>query len=318
MLPSLHTFDEQVLNQFGFLQEQFGFWGVENRGQPGRLRLESDRYFIEFAVQPPDSRIVLYTGRAGQPPLDLAWIFAYLTRGLPAQGQAVPVTSLYFSPLYYPGIQGAACFDWQLTRLKEILQPLWPAIFIFLDMDGPNNKDFQTFYRRGEKALSDAEKDGYHYTPESQEARLALDFVRQVNKAFTFLGTYGYQCVHSDPILVRYEKQISSASPAIYISVFHRVRSFQVGVHTGWKQDDPIRELNFDMNELASWSGKVYHPQSALSNEELRAQLNRLSRQFRSYAAPLLADDTRLFDALLARRIDAASRISRLWASRNR
>jgi hypothetical protein len=309
---SFHTL---VLRRFGFLREQYGFWGQDDTiDDPNCLRLEGDRGFVEFRLSVKDNEVSIYTGRLGLPGIDLSWVFGYLTRGLlPLASQHAP--GLYYYPAVSLGLRGEEGITWQLERLAEILQPMWPAIFIFLETEGPQSVHFMTFRRRIEKTISERAGDGYRFPAEILTARAPLEFAIQVQKSFSYLTTYGFKVVYADPIFVRYE---NIGKPHTYINVFHYLRSFLVDLHTGWVRPDPAHELNFDMEELAGWTGAPYSPCPAHSEQELRLALNRLARQYRKHAAPLLAGDLRLLEALHTRRIDSAHRASRAWAERNR
>lgn len=345
---------EKAFNTYRFrvnseLHDQSGF------GR-GLLRLSSERYFIDFSVDGMGPKVTMAVGQNGQPAVDVAWVFAYLTRAhiisVPEAGGS-PSPGLYFFPHLALNIWGDESVAWQTARLAEILQPLWSGMLIFLDMDGPRSIEFLAFRKRLERADAERAADVYQLEAD-QEAQAAeragLGFAARAQKSFAFLAAYGFVCKKATPLMVRYETapgtnllgggedagsaapgavvpsapaasapaSSAPAAPPLYITVFHRARSYALGVHTGLVDDSPGAELNIDMEELAAWSGARYTHPVVRHAEEMPGALNRLSRSFRQLAAPVLAGDTRLYQAMLARRIDAARRASRVWADRNR
>jgi hypothetical protein len=124
--------------------------------------------------------------------------------------------------------------------------------------------------------------------------------------------------VYSDPVFVRFESSPADGAASTYVNVFHRLSSYELGLQTGHVQDDPAFELNFDLEELAAWASAPYQPVIANTTAELQTALNRMARLFRRCAAPALSGDSRLFEGLHTRRIDAARRASRAWAERAR
>ena len=80
----------------------------------------------------------------------------------------------------------------------------------------------------------------------------------------------------------------------------------------------PFNRLSQLIGYKAAWAGVPYTPTVVNNSPELPVALNRLARLFRRCAAPALASDQRLFEALHGRRIDAARRASRAWAERSR
>lgn len=310
-----YTFSDQVLRRFGFLQERYSFWGAEENyarlNCGGSLVMESDRYSLEFVLEGNGPTVSIKVGRPDQPRLDLAWVFAYLTRSI-GNGSA---PWLYYAPSYPLKISGDASINWQMERLAEILHPVWPAIFIFLDMDGMHSADFVAYKERADRAAAEQAIDDYRRPLDTLSGRAHLGFAEQSDRAFAYLRVYGFKRVHGDPIFVRYE---SESEHPVYVNVFHRTHSYQVGVHTGWVLDDPSKELNFDLEELAAWGSHTYHPIVAVKAPEVQTALNQVARHFRRFAAPLLGGDMRLLEGLQSRRIDAAIRVSRAWAERSR
>lgn len=322
-------FFEPFCQNFAILLKDYGFQVASESYDPdgfgsGLLRLCSDRYYLDFQVDSMGPEVTVYAGRNGQRAIDLAWIFAYLTRSTGAAPLG-PAAWLYFFPHFHLGKWGESSVAWQAARLGEILQPIWPGVFIFLDMDGPRSADFAAFQERANRTNAERAADGYRSTSEKLGERAALSFASHTQKAFSFLMAYGFKVVHADPVLVRYESSASTGRlgadagvPPLYVNIFHRLVSWRMGVHTGPVQNDSSFELDFDLEELAAWSSVSYEPVIAHRPEEMQGALNRLARTFRRCAAPILAGDSRLFDALLARRIDSARRASRSWADRNR
>lgn len=324
-------FFASFFQNFDPLLQTYRFGVVSERHDPGGfgrglLRLSSEKYFLDFAVDGMGPKVAMMIGHNGQPPVDIAWAFAYLTRAhiisVP-EAAGAPSPGLYFYPHLALDIWGEESVAWQAARLAEILQPLWAGIMIFLELEGPRSTEFLTFRKRIEQAEAERAADVYQLLPDApafSPERAALGFAQQAQKSFAFLSAYGYRSVQSTPLMVRFETAAAEGQPGppLYISVFHRLHSYALGVHTGLVDESPGAELNFDMEELAAWTGVRYSPSTAQRAEELPAALNRLSRAFRRLAAPLLAGDTRLYQALLGRRIDAARRASRIWADRNR
>lgn len=358
----------QFLQHFPILEQQYGFRAVSAHYDmdgfgSGLLRLESDRYFLDVQVDGMGPEVTLHAGRTGQLATDLAWIFAYLTRGL-RRVQPGEHTWLYYFPHFTLNLWGEQSIAWQAARLADVLQPMWPAIFIFLDQDGPRSADFAAFQEKARRSTAERLADGYRAPPERIADRAVLGFADQAQKSFAFLGAYGFKVVHADPVFVRYETapvepaaapvkqaaaeqerpaverlapekapeilamaQVLSGQPTpgsrpalkgLYVNVFHRLSSYQVGVHTGPVQSDPAFELDFDLEELAAWNRVDYTPIAANRRDALPAALNRAARLFRRCAAPMLSGDVRLFQALHGRRVDAARRVSRAWAERDR
>jgi hypothetical protein len=281
----------------------------------GMVRLESGHYYIDFQMENMGPEVTMYAGRTGQLATDLAWIFAYLIRStnLPP---AAAAPWLYYYPHFTLGMWGETSVGWQVERLADILKSMWPAIFIFLDKDGQRSPDFIEFKERANRSAAERSADGFRESPTYLAGREKLGFAPSVEKSFAFLSAYGFKLVHADPIFVRFET--SENRPSRYINVFHRLQSFQLGVQIGHVQDDPAFELNFDLEELAVWSGAAYQPAVADTAATLQLAVNRMARFFRLTAAPALAGDPRLYEALHARRIDAARRASRAWSERAR
>ncbi len=282
------------------------------------------RYYLEFTLDGLGPMITAQVGRSGQPGVDLAWVFAYLVRAFTGishglvPGAVQPIAPwLYFYPHFTLSIWGEESINWQMARMADALQSLWPDIFLFLDMEGPRDPNFLDFIDRANRAAAERAEDGFSLAPEHLSRRTTLNFAPQVEKSFAFLCAYGYRILRSDPVFVRYEKT-GTDGPDIYINIFHRLHSYQLGLQTGKVQSDPMMELNFEMDELAAWANTPYQPCVAQSSAELQNGLNRLARLFRRCARPLLTGDGRLFDALLGRRIDAARRASRAYAERSR
>jgi hypothetical protein len=317
-----HPFFDPLTSAFGPLLKEYGFqitsrqYDAEGFGS-GMVRLESKDYFVDFQVEGMGPELTIYTGRNGQLATDLAWVFAYLTRMVnPSPSGAAPW--LYYFPHMSLRIWGEASIAWQIARLADILQCMWPAIFIFLEMDGPHSADFVAFQERAKRAADERTADGYWMPTEQLDARAALNFSAQTEKSFAFLTAYGYKIIHADPVFVRFESTVAIGQPSTYVNVFHRLHSYQLGLHTGQVQSDPSFEMNFDLEELAAWTGLPYTVTVVNTAAELPPALNRMARLFRRCAAPALASDQRLFEALHGRRIDAARRASRAWAERNR
>lgn len=313
---------EPFVKGFSSLCRDYGFQVDLDTYQPdgfgsGLLRLASQRYFLEFRIDGMGPEVTVFTGRSGQSAVDLAWIFAYLTRGLGSAKAGAASGWLYYFPHFTLNRWGEASIAWQADRLVDILQPMWPAVFIFLDMDGPRSADFAAFCEKADRAAAERATDGYRGLPEKIAERAPLRFAPLAEKSFVFLSAYGLKTVSASPVMVRYERRAEGA-PGMYINVFHRLLSYQVGVHSGLMQSNPEFELNFDLEEMAAWHGAAYQPVSAQRPEELASALNRVARLYRSYAAPALAGDARLFEALHNRRIDAARRASRAWSERDR
>lgn len=319
---------EPVSRYFGLLRSQYGFcikaqeYHAEGFGS-GWVRLESDRHFIEFNQEGLGPTLTVSAGKIGQPGTDLAWIFAYLIRTIAGAPSSAAAPWLYYTPHIALGIWGEESVTWQLDRMADVLQSMWLDIFLFLDNEGPRSPDFTAFIDQANRSTAERAEDGYHLKAEHLAARRGLNFAPLVEKSFTFLSAYNFRIINSDPVFVRYETPgprlgIASASAPIYINIFHRLRSYQLGLQIGRVMSDPMVESNFDIEELAAWASLAYQPQIAQNSAELQNGLNRLARTFRRSAAPALAGDPRLFDALLARRIDAARRASRTFAERSR
>lgn len=341
------AFFEPFCQNFSVLFKEYGFQVTSESYDPdgfgsGLLRLSSERYYLDFQVDGMGPEVTIHAGRVGQRAIDLAWIFAYLTRSanaVPAgsltsagsymlagsSALAGPAAWLYFFPHFHLSKWGENSVAWQAGRLADILQPIWPALFIFLDMDGPRSADFAAFQERANRTNAERAADGYRSPAEKLGERAALNFAAHAQKAFSFLTAYGFKVVQADPVLVRYESSegqgrlgADAGMPPLYVNIFHRLVSWRMGVHTAPVQSDASFELDFDLEELSAWNSVPYQPISAHRPEEMQGSLNRLARAFRRCAAPILSGDPRLFDALLARRIDAARRASRTWAERNR
>ncbi len=324
-----HPFFDPVSRYFGAPLKLFGFkvsgqrYAEQGFGS-GQVRLESERYTLEVRADGMGPEVSLYIGRKGQALNDLAWIFAYLARNCaPEPSNGAPW--LYYFPHLTLGIWEQASIDWQLERLAEILQPMWPAVFVFLDQDALRGADFRAFEEQARREAAERAADSYRQPAGDQAKRAALNFIAEAQKSFNYLCAFGFEVVKAEPLWVRYETAFGHGQlghlpggTALYVNVFHRPRSFQVGVHTGMVQPDPALELNFSLAELAAWLGKEYQPSSARTAEELQQGLNRLARLFRSYAAALLGGDARLLQALHNRRIDAARWASRVWAEKSR
>jgi hypothetical protein len=317
-----HPFFDPLTKCFGSLLDQYGFKATSQQYETegfgsGLVRLESERYYLDFQVEGMGPELAVYAGRTGQLATDLAWIFAYLTHSVnPSPSGAA--AWLYYYPHMSLKLWGEASINWQLARLADILQSMWPAIFIFLDMEGPHSKDFQAFQERAKRAAAEHAADGYWLAGDQLEMRAPLNFTAAAEKSFAFLNAYGFKIVHSDPIYVRFETTALIGQASNYVNIFHRLHSYQLGLHTGRVQNDASFEMNFDMDELAAWSNIPYTPAIVKTAAELPQALNRMARLFRRCAAPALANDQRLFEALQGRRIDAARRASRAWAERNR
>lgn len=317
-----HPLIDPLKSAFGTLFKEFGFqmtssqYDADGFGS-GLARLETSNYFIDFQVEGMGPELTVYAGRSGQLATDLAWVFAYLTHSInPSPSGAAPW--LYYFPHMTLRIWGEASLAWQIARLADILQCMWPAIFIFLDMDGQHSADFLAFQERAKRAAAERAADGYWLPAEQLSARSALNFAAQAEKSFTFLNAYGYKVIHADPVFVRFESTVAIGQPPTYVNIFHRLRSYQLGLHTGLAQSDPSFEMNFDLEELSAWAGIPYAVTVVNTASELTPALNRMARLFRKCAAPALASDQRLFEALHGRRIDAARRASRAWAERSR
>lgn len=328
-----NPFFEPVFQNFRLLLDEYGFQAASEAYDPagfgvGLLRLASQRYFIHFRVDGMGPAVTIDAGRSGGSPTDLAWIFAYLTRGL-AQPSG-PGAWLYYFPHFNLGLWGDAAVRWQLARLADALKPLWPAIFIFLDSDGPRGADFVEFQERARRAEAEQAADSYRWPGETRAFpqgaladRAGLGFESQAQKSFAFLAAYGFKLASSDPLLVRFEypgktEGALAGLPPVYANIYHRPVSYLVGAQVAATQASPSFELNFDLEEMAAWYNKEYRPAVGRSPAELNAALNQCARAFRQLAAPLLAGDARLLNALLARRVDAAQRASRAFAERSR
>lgn len=317
---SNHPFFAPIARHFNSLFSEYDFrvtseqFDDEGFGS-GMVRLESGQYYLDFQMENMGPEVTLYTGRTGQLATDAAWIFAYLI-----SSTNLPHTSiapwLYYYPHFTLGMWGETGVSWQIERLADILKSMWPAIFIFLDMDGPHSKDFIEFKERAIRSAAERKADGFRETSAHLVGRESLGFAPLVEKSFAYLTTFGFKIVHSDPIFVRYET--SGKELPFYINVFHRTRSFQLGLQTGLVQNDPEFELNFDLEELAAWSNTTYQPAVVHTTATLQVALKRMARFFRRSAALALAGDPRLYEALHARRIDAARRASRAWGERAR
>jgi len=303
-----HLFNEY---QFRVTSEEFEEGGFGS----GMVRLESGHYFIDFQMENMGPEVTIFVGRNGQLASDLAWVFAYLIRST-KHSSSVTAPWLYYFPHFTLGLWGEASVNWQIERLADILKTMWPAIFIFLDQDGPHITDFIGFIERANRMANERKSDGFRDTPAHLSAREALGFAPLVEKSFSYLTAYSFKIVHTDPIFVRYES--TGNGPARYINVFHRVRSFQLGLQTGMVQNDSAFELNFDLEELAQWSGVAYQPTVAHTSATLQLALNHMARFFRRTASLALSGDLRLYEALHGRRIDAARKASRAWAERSR
>ncbi len=316
-----HPFFDPLTEQFKPLFNEYGFkitfqqYDAEGFGS-GMVRLETNEYFIDFQVENMGPELTVYAGRTGQLATDLAWIFAYLTRSVnPTPNRAA---WLYYFPHLSLRIWGEASIAWQLARLADILQCMWPSVFIFLNMDSPRSSDFLAFQEKAKRAAAEHAADGYWLPAEQLTGRAPFNFASQAEKSFSYLTAYGFKIVHADPVFVRYESTVAAGQPSTYVNIFHRLRSYQLGLHTGRVQPDPSFELNFDLEELAAWAGVPYTAQVINNSPELPVALNRMARLYRRCAAPALASDQRLFEALHGRRIDAARRASRAWAERSR
>lgn len=315
-----HPFFAPIAKHFNSLLNEYDFHVTSKQFEDegfggGMVRLESDQYYLDFQMENMGPEVTLYTGRKGQLATDVAWIFAYLIRSI--KMTHTPVTPwLYYYPHFSLGMWGETGVAWQVERLADILKSMWPAIFIFLDMDGPHSTDFVEFKERVMRSAVERRADGFRASPAHLAGRESLGFAPLVEKSFSYVTAFGFKIVHSDPIFVRYES--SEKEMARYINVFHRLRSFQLGLQTGLVQNDPEFELNFDLEELSAWSNTPYHPVEVHTTAALQVALNRMARFFRRSAALALAGDPRLYEALHARRIDAARRASRTWAERAR
>lgn len=317
-----HPFFDPLTEHFRPLMDEYGFKVTFQTYEPegfgsGMVRLETNEYFVDFQVENMGPELSIHAGKCGQQATDLAWIFAYLTRTVnPSPNKAA--AWLYYFPHLSLRIWGEASIAWQMARLADILQNMWPSVFIFLKMEGQRSTDFLTFQERAKRAQAEHAADGYWLPADQLTGRAGFNFAAQVEKSFSYLTAYGFKIVHADPVFVRYESTVAVGQPSTYVNVFHRLRSYQLGVHTGRVQADPSFELNFDLEELAAWAGVPYTPTVVNNSPELPVALNRMARLFRRCAAPALASDQRLFEALHGRRIDAARRASRAWAERNR
>ncbi len=319
----LETYGFQVTSR-QYDAEGFGSGTVrlESRPEAGRApeagrTPEAGQIFLEFQVEGMGPELKIYAGKRGQQAIDLAWIFAYLTQPVnPSPSGAA--ARLYYFPHPTLRIWGEASIRWQMERLADILQCMWPAILAFLDIDGPRSADFLAFQERAKRAASERDADGYWLPAGQLEARAVFDFAAQAERSFAFLRAYGFKITRSDPVLVRFESTVAPGYPSTYVNIFHRVRSYHLGVHTGHVRSVSSFEANFDLEELAAWAGVPYKPFAASTAAGMRPALNRLARLFRRCAPPILASDQRLFEALIARRVDAARRASRAWSERNR
>lgn len=317
---SHHPFYAPIAKHFNNLFSEYDFRVTSEHFEDdgfgsGMVRLESAQYYLDFQMENIGPEVTLYIGCNGQLATDMAWIFAYLisTTNLPHTAVA---PWLYYNPHFTLGMWGETGVAWQVERLADILKSMWPAIFIFLDMDGPHSKDFIDFKERATRSAAERKADGFRESPAHLVGRESLGFAPLVEKSFAYLTSYGFKIVHSDPIFVRYET-IGKESP-FYINIFHRPRSFQLGLQTGIVQNDTEFELNFDMEELSAWSNIAYQPIVVHTTATLQVALRRMARFFRRSAALALAGDPRLYEALHARRIDAPRRASRAWAERSR
>lgn len=317
-----HPFFDPLTQHFRPLLDEHGFQVTFQQYDPagfgsGMVRLETKEYFVDFQVENMGPELTVYAGKSGQLVTDLAWIFAYLTRSVnPTPTRAA--AWLYYFPHLSLRIWGEASITWQLARLADILQCMWPSIFVFLNMDTQHSADFLAFQERARRATAEQAADGYWLPADQLTGRAPYNFAVHTEKSFSYLTAYGYKIVHADPVFVRYEFTVAVGQPSTYVNIFHRLRSYQLGLHAGRVQTDPSFELNFDLDELAAWAGIPYTPTVVNNSPELPMALNRMARLFRRCAAPALASDQRLFEALHGRRIDAARRASRAWAERSR
>jgi hypothetical protein len=110
--------------------------------------------------------------------------------------------------------------------------------------------------------------------------REANGFQDSAKRAFEFLRDFGYELVHSEPTMIRYE------GDQRYVQIYHGRRSYELGVDFG-RTDEPenatsLRELVNSLNEREKYRGYTATSAEAVAK-----------------GVKLLASDTRRFEDVL-------------------
>jgi hypothetical protein len=249
--------------------------------------------------------------------IDLGEVFKFLINDLEWHVPGRP----YYVPRPFNGGE-EKIVGWQLKRLAELTQPMWPKIEKAVTPKTQLNKEFKKFsrirkdiYEKNEDEIWDIYKLVSKYVPQD---RGELKFKEAVKKSFRFLiDEADFVLTQPSDLFSRFE---SKFSPVIYVNVFHTRNKFRLGIHAGIKHDPDIREKDFSLDEFSSLLEKTLDPWPLFSTNPMSVSKNVdiLAKHFNSLCATVVEHDTSIFDRLEDQRINDAYELVDKWVEKEK
>ena len=249
--------------------------------------------------------------------IDLGEVFKFLINDLEWYVPGRP----YYVPRPFSGGE-EKIVGWQLKRLADLTQPMWPKIEKAVTPKSKLNKEFNKFtrikkgvYEEKEDEIWDTYKLVSKFVPQDRED---LNFKDAVMKSFGFLiDDHDYVLTQPSDLYSRFE---SKSSPVIYMNVFHTRNMFRLGIHTGIKYDTEIYEKDYSLDEFSTFFGKSLNPWPLFAKNPLSVLKNAdiLADHFNYLCSSVVGHDVSIFDRLEEQRINEAYDLVNKWAEKEK
>jgi hypothetical protein len=310
---------DQVQNHFSFLFSDYDYkiWDKNNSSETandvGVTLYSGDIYVDIFRDWRDDFVSILFRYKNDRRNhIDLGEVFRFLTNDLE---WFMPGRPYYVPRPFNNGEENIV--GWQLKRLAELTQPMWPKIEKTVTPKSKLNTEFREFkgkrtkfYAENEHEIWDTYKLVAKFVPKD---RGELKFKEAVRESFGFLvDELDFVLTQPSVLFSRFE---SKSSPVIYVNVFHTKNMFRLGIHTAIKHDPDIFEKDYSLDELSRLLGKSLDPWPLFSKDHLSVSKNVaiLADHFNLLCLAVIEHDISVFERLEAQRINYAYEVVEKW-----
>lgn len=120
--------------------------------------------------------------------------------------------------------------------------------------------------------------------------REIFNFIEVVRYEFSYLSSYGFQCVKEEPTFVRYESETT------FLNIYHGRSSFEIAAEFGWLKHDSQLYNIYELMRLSDpEEAERYRKRRnyiAIRPETVVTGVKRLSSVIKRYSSPFLNNDS--------------------------
>ena len=310
---------DQVQNHFSFLFSEYDYQIMDKEissetSKDNGVTLYSGDIYVDIFRDWRDNFVtILFRYKNNKiNHIDLGEVFRFLTNDLEWFMPGRP----YYVPRPFNGGE-ENIVGWQIKRLAELTQPMWPKIEKTVTPKSTLNMEFREFKRKRTKVYEENEPeiwDTYKLVAKFvPKDRGELKFKEAIKKSFGFLvDELDFELTQPSDLFSRFE---SKTSPVIYVNVFHTKNMFRLGIHAGIKEKSDRYENDYTLEEIATLQEKTLDPWPLFSKDHLSVSKNAaiLADHFKSLCSAVIEHDISVFERLEAQRINYAYEVVEKW-----